>query len=137
MSQIAIDDQAWLPEPSDISQPVLASDLFQAILSLFITITQQVAQTKHSRRLRSEIERFFLWGGDFSVSDGQLDELLSKSFDLRQAVLSILYELGKVVRDDLLRVIAVTAQSEESDGFVKSALTDLAQSDGLASFSGS
>lgn len=126
--QVAVDAQR-LPEPSLISLHGLAGDLFKAILGLYIVITQQASQTKHSRRLHSELERFFLWGEGLSVSDGQLDDTLSKYPELRHTVLSTLYELGKVIKDDLLRVIGGTTHSEEYGSSAEFVLTDLAQSD--------
>ncbi|KAJ5671376.1 hypothetical protein N7507_000503 [Penicillium longicatenatum] len=128
-SPVAIDTKRSLPEPADNSVLVLASDLFKAILSLFTSIAQHSAQMKHSRRLRSELERFFLWGDALSISNGQLDEVLSKSSDLRQTVLSTLYELGSIINDSLLRAVSELIQSTKSEGSVESDLTDLTQSD--------
>lgn len=125
----ATDDKASLPELPDNSQLGLASDLFKAILSLFITIAQRAVKTEHSRRLRSELERLFLWGDAISISNGQLHEVFSESPDVRQTVISTLYELGNVINDNILRAFSRTTQSEESDGSAEFILTDLAQSD--------
>ncbi|KAJ5651051.1 uncharacterized protein N7484_004774 [Penicillium longicatenatum] len=128
-SPVAIDTRRSLPEPADNSVFVLASDLFKAILSLFTSIAQRSAQMKHSRRLRSELERFFLWGDALSISNGQLDEVLSKSSDLCQTVLSTLYELGSIINDSLLRAVSELIQLTKSEGSVESDLADLTQSD--------
>ena len=125
--QAGINVRSWLLELSDISPLGLAGSLFEAILNLYTAITQQAARAKHSRRLHSELERFFLWGDCFSASDGRLDEVLSKSSELRHTVLSTLYELGKVVKDSLLRVFDVSSRSEGPDGSAESVSTDHAQ----------
>jgi hypothetical protein len=126
-SPVGIDVRSWLPEPSDISPLGLAGSLFEAILNLCITITQRVARTRHLRRLHSELERFFLWGHGFSASEGQLDEVLSKSSELRHTVLSALCGLGKVVKDDLLGVVGASTQSEGPDGSAEFVEADLAE----------
>ncbi|RSL87380.1 hypothetical protein CEP52_015539 [Fusarium oligoseptatum] len=60
------------------------------------------------RRLRNESERFFLWGDGVSAANGQLEKALAKSSELHQAVLSSIYELGKVVNNDLAKVVTPT-----------------------------
>ncbi|KAJ6011031.1 hypothetical protein N7451_002443 [Penicillium sp. IBT 35674x] len=124
----AIDARTSLSDLPDFSQLDLASDLFKATLSVFIMITQRAAKTEHSRRLRSELERLLLWEDAISISDSQLEEDFSESSDLRQTVLATLYELGKVVNDNLIRAVDGITRSEESNGFAESFLTDLTQS---------
>lgn len=97
---VGIDVGTWLPEPCQVSLSGVAGSLFEAIVAVLITITRAAPQ-KEAARLRSELERLVLWGGSFSLSDGRLDELLSRSSELRHAILSALCELGKVVKDDL------------------------------------
>lgn len=131
------DARSLLPQPFDISLPHLAGDLFTAISNLYRIIRRRVAQTKHSqrlhRRLLIEHERLFLWGHDVSVSSGHLEEVLSESYsefcELRHAVLKIHYELGRVIRGDLLRAVDRMIQLEVSADSTESVLSDLAQSD--------
>lgn len=129
--RIGIDIRNWVPEPSDVSPLGLAGSLFETILNLCTSISQQLARTRCSRRLHSELERYFLWGDGFSASQGYLDEILAKSTELRQAVLSSLYELGKVVKDDLLRVANNAVRDKQHDDSAESVMRELAQS-GLA-----
>lgn len=109
---VGIDVGSWLPEPSDLSLPGVAASLFDAIVAVLITITRTAPQ-KESARLRGELERLVLWGGSFSLSDGQLDELLSRSSELRHAILSALCELGNVVKDDLLPAFVGAHKNED------------------------
>ncbi|CAF3554265.1 hypothetical protein QX201_000166 [Fusarium graminearum] len=109
-SEVYVYVQNWLPEPSKEPIPRLAGTLFEAILALFIHLTHYVAiekDGKHialgSRELVQEVERLFLWGDGFSASSGQLDEILSKSSELRQSVLSSLYELGVTLKNTALQ----------------------------------
>lgn len=114
---VGIDVGAWLPEPGDISSG-LAGTLFDAIVNLCVEISRAAPD---SLRLRSELERLVLWGGSFSLDDGRLDEVLSRSSELRLAILSALCELGRVVKDDLLP--ALTRQKEEQS----SSMTEMAR----------
>ncbi|KAJ5675813.1 hypothetical protein N7462_008710 [Penicillium macrosclerotiorum] len=125
----ASDTKAWLPEPPEIPSPGLSSNLYNAILSLLLTVAQRKAHTTYSRRLRSELERLFLWGEAFSLPDDEFDEVLSKSSDLYQTVLCTLYELGKVIKENLLQAVDRTSQSKEPIGPAETVLANLAHSD--------
>ncbi|KAM0429258.1 hypothetical protein ACHAPT_006472 [Fusarium lateritium] len=97
--------------------PCLIGNLFNAILDSCANICPRVTSKEQSLRLRSELERFFLWGDGLSVPDCQLDEALATSSELHQTVLSTLYELGKLANDDLPPVIAA---SESADPHTRS-----------------
>ncbi|KAH7006543.1 hypothetical protein EDB82DRAFT_117771 [Fusarium venenatum] len=105
-----VDVQSWLPEPSKDSVLGLAGSLFEATLALFITLARCLAGDKDipnhtidSKELLKGVERLFLWGDGFSASSGQLDDILSKSSELQQTVLSTLYELGVTLRNTAIR----------------------------------
>ncbi|CEI63690.1 unnamed protein product [Fusarium venenatum] len=105
-----VDVQSWLPEPSKDSVLGLAGSLFEATLALFITLARCLAGDKdipnytiESKELLKGVERLFLWGDGFSASSGQLDDILSKSSELQQTVLSTLYELGVTLRNTAIR----------------------------------
>ncbi|KAL6918829.1 hypothetical protein FSHL1_002827 [Fusarium sambucinum] len=105
-----IDVQSWLPEPSEDSILGLAGTLFETILALFIPLARHLADDKgpndyaiDSKELLREVERLFLWGDSFSTGSGQLDDILSKSSELRQSVFSTLYELGVTLKNTALR----------------------------------
>lgn len=83
----------------------LIGDLFNAILDSCVNSYQRLTSDEQSRRLRSESERFFLWGDGVSAANGQLDKALPTSSELYQTVLSALYELGKVIDVHLAQVI--------------------------------
>ncbi|KAJ6123350.1 hypothetical protein N7512_005815 [Penicillium capsulatum] len=109
---VGIDVGTWLPEPDDVSSLGVAGSLFEAVVAALIAVTR-AAPPRQSGRLRSELERLFLWGDSFPLSDGQFDEVLSRSSELRHAILSALGELGHVVKDDLLP--ALVGEQEGSD----------------------
>lgn len=96
------------PDPPDHPPIGLIGNLFNTILDSCANACQRVTSTEQLRRLRSESERFFLWGDGVSVTDGQLDKALASSSELYQTTLSALYELGGVVNDDLVRAAALT-----------------------------
>ncbi|KAI1379881.1 hypothetical protein F4677DRAFT_297803 [Hypoxylon crocopeplum] len=81
------------------------------IARLFITIHKSIVSltslltTKHEafNQCRNEFERFFLWGQGLSIIDGDLDEALARSKEVRFRVLSLLLRLGTVVLEGLSR----------------------------------
>lgn len=90
----------------------LAGDLFETIFNVCAAVSSTLEETEYSKRLREELERFFLWGDGFSAFPGGLDTILTKSAELHLAVLSSLYELGTVVNDDLLRMVDKSSASQ-------------------------
>ncbi|RYP71834.1 hypothetical protein DL771_004546 [Monosporascus sp. 5C6A] len=111
-STLGVDVRSWLPEPSDISTLGLAGTLFEAILNLLTLLARHATQGEHdevpcsySNTLHQEAERLSLWGDAFSASNGQLDEILSKSTELRQSVVLPLYELGVTLKDGAMRTV--------------------------------
>ncbi|UPK96270.1 hypothetical protein LCI18_007205 [Fusarium solani-melongenae] len=99
---------AMEPDPPDHPPLGLIGNLFNTILESCVNACQRLTSTEQSRRLRSESERFFLWGDGVSVTDGQLDKALATSSELYQTTLSALYELGSIINDDLVRAAAPT-----------------------------
>jgi hypothetical protein len=105
-----INIRSSIPEPATVTTRGLAGSLFDAILKLSTMAGRRVSR---STKLRKELERLFLWGDSFSASSGRLDEILAKSTELRQAVLSELYELGKVVKNDLVKATRLLPLSQD------------------------
>ncbi|KAJ3466145.1 hypothetical protein MRS44_006803 [Fusarium solani] len=93
----------------------LIGNLFNVILGSIVNAHRKLTSTEQSRRLRSESERFFLWGDGVSAANGQLDKALPPSSELYQTVLSALYELGKVIDVDLAQVIAPARPADPAD----------------------
>ncbi|KAF9879651.1 fungal specific transcription factor domain-containing protein [Colletotrichum karsti] len=90
----------------EIGQPVdigLASQICLKVHEILnearrrISSGTKVQSSNHSKRIGNEAERFALWIDGFSVSSGQLDDILDNSKELRIAVYPLLYELGKTV----------------------------------------
>lgn len=50
-------------------------------------------------RLRSETERFAIWVDSFSATSGRLDDILRRSKELRTVVITLLYDLSKMICD--------------------------------------
>lgn len=111
--QNTFSERRWLAQPSNNSQPSLAGSLFETILNMLV-MTAQVAGAEHSRRLRSALQRLFLWGDSFSVSAGKLDKTISKSSELFQTVLFALCGLGKIIIEDLTRVFGTPNGAEDA-----------------------
>lgn len=42
----------------------------------------------------NEVERFFLWGDGFTIQEGGLDMILERSGEIRNNVMTLLYEVG-------------------------------------------
>ncbi|KAL2691422.1 hypothetical protein Neosp_001807 [[Neocosmospora] mangrovei] len=104
------------PDPPD-HQPVrLIGNLFNATLDSCANACQRLASTEQSRQLRNESERLFLWGDGVSVVDGRLDKALTPSSELYQTTLSALFELGKVINDDLTKAVAPTGLADPPAG---------------------
>jgi len=111
-----IDIQSWVTEQGGAPPTGIISSLFETILDAGIEVAKLAPEAEQSRRLHGELERFVLWGHGASISSGQLDDVLSRSRDLRQTVLPAIYGLGRVFIDDLLRAYrAVDAQSRSLD----------------------
>ena len=72
--------------------------LFSRCLDLFIGLVNgpagQVLGSEALSLLRSQVQRFNLWGNGFEAADGGLDEILVDSSHLRKAVTSTLSSVG-------------------------------------------
>ncbi|KAI0169623.1 Metallo-dependent phosphatase-like protein [Hypoxylon sp. FL1284] len=77
-----------------------------ALLTSILTTTDQ----DESNQCRNEFERFFLWGQGLSILDGDLDEALSRSKEVRFCVLSLLLRLGTAVHEGLSRNLLASPQ---------------------------
>ena len=89
-----------------VSRLGLASNLFELILDLLTWLGQSSPQGSTSTTAQREAERLLLWGDDVSASDGQLDDVLSRTAHLRQAVLTSIYGLGLALHDEYKRRVS-------------------------------
>ncbi|OIW27270.1 hypothetical protein CONLIGDRAFT_671086 [Coniochaeta ligniaria NRRL 30616] len=101
----------WQKSAQDSSvadgKPIIA-DLFEATSRLLISVSRYLTtsgleyelesgnSTGHSlgERMKSETERFYLWGFDMSVGNGLLDAAVSRKDEVREAIVATLYDLG-------------------------------------------
>lgn len=92
--------EAWYTEVDrDSSDRLgLAGMLFQACSNILRGLISGPAKRKLGAdefdALRTEAQRFSLWGDGFDVKDGALDEILAHSSNLRQSVIYFLDACG-------------------------------------------
>ena len=104
------DLERWLGETNRalkkprISNLGVAGCLYESTLGLLISLAREVRGRRDIplsllRSYLNEIERFFLWGDEFSAEEeGALDSILDRSSELRINVLSLLYDTGMATK---------------------------------------
>jgi hypothetical protein len=106
------DLERWLetnnatPQKASSNRLGLAGSLFEALSQLLSSLGEEAQRasaisTKDACSYRNELERLFLWGDGFGAGDGELDNILDRSTELRVNVLSLLSELGKVATQSM------------------------------------
>lgn len=97
--------EKWLPEAGFSKSAGFVARLFSAIHRAMgsLVAVPQSPKKESQQKARNELERFFLWGQGFSVMDGDLDEVLAHSRELREQVLTLLLRLGTAVLRSLMR----------------------------------
>lgn len=122
----AIDVHSWLSEPGDYSCSLgIVGSFYGAIFDLFgklvkaaqLCETSRNALSETARLYSHELRRLYLWGDGFSVEEGYLDEVLTNASELRHNVLSLLFQLSRVLSSEFDRVV----------GLDKSQLQDLSE----------
>ncbi|KAL9610452.1 MAG: hypothetical protein Q9167_004850 [Letrouitia subvulpina] len=100
--------KAWLPNIDPLeNQKVqyerlgLAGCLYQASYQVISLLVTHFSESDIFSDLRHQKERLFLWGQGVRATEGQLDSSLSHAPQLYHCVLSLLYELGQVVSEDI------------------------------------
>lgn len=92
--------------PSKRPDAGLSVDLYSSIVYSFSHLARspqkENSSHEYSKFFRDELERLHLWGDGLSVLDGHLDETLSQSPELRQAVIARLYEMGSLIHNTLV-----------------------------------
>ncbi|KAH7002588.1 hypothetical protein EDB80DRAFT_80389 [Ilyonectria destructans] len=110
----AIDVHSWLSEPGDYSCSLgIVGSFYGAIFDLFGKLVKAVQLCETSRNAASEaarlysheLRRLYLWGDGFSVEEGHLDEILTNASELRHNVLSLLFQLSRVLSSEFDRVV--------------------------------
>lgn len=97
--------EKWLPEAGFSKSAGFVARLFSAIhraMGSLIAVPQS-PKNELQQKAQNELERFFLWGQGLSVMDGDLDEVLAHSRELREQVLTLLFRLGTAVLQTLMR----------------------------------
>ncbi|KAH6984276.1 hypothetical protein BKA56DRAFT_481600, partial [Ilyonectria sp. MPI-CAGE-AT-0026] len=112
----AVDVHSWLSEPGDYSCSLgIVGSFYGAIFDLFSKLVKAVQLCENSRNSASEtarpysheLRRLYLWGDGFSVEDGHLDEILTNASELRHNVLSLLFQLSRVLSSEFDRVMGL------------------------------
>ncbi|KAH8683773.1 hypothetical protein BGZ61DRAFT_480797 [Ilyonectria robusta] len=112
----AVDVHSWLSEPGDYACSLgIVGSFYGAIFDLFGKLVKAVQLCEKSRNLASEtarpysheLRRLYLWGDGFSVEEGHLDEILTNASELRHNVLSLLFQLSRVLSSEFDRVVGL------------------------------
>ncbi|KAK3379615.1 hypothetical protein B0T24DRAFT_519888, partial [Lasiosphaeria ovina] len=112
----AIDVESWLTEPGAYMSGLgLAGSFYEAILHLFTKLVRHAkslnaehhVQPAVAHKYTHELRRFYLWGDGFDAGEGHLDEILVGSAELRANVLSLLFQLSRVLTTELGRLAGV------------------------------
>ncbi|KAH7159535.1 hypothetical protein B0J13DRAFT_108997 [Dactylonectria estremocensis] len=112
----AIDVHSWLSEPGDYSCSLgIVGSFYGAIFDLFgklikavqLCETSRYAPPETARLYSHELRRLYLWGDGFSVEEGHLDEILTNASELRHTVLSLLFQLSRVLSSEFDRVVGL------------------------------
>ncbi|KAK0722700.1 hypothetical protein B0T26DRAFT_229158 [Lasiosphaeria miniovina] len=112
----AIDVESWLTEPGAYMSGLgLAGSFYEAILQLFTKLVRHAkslnaehhVQPAVAHKYTHELRRFYLWGDGFDAAEGHLDEILVGAAELRANVLSLLFQLSRVLTTELGRLAGV------------------------------
>jgi hypothetical protein len=76
---------------------LLFSDIFEVLRLILTDMETRPSIAKHHKSLESSSATLFFWGNDFGVLQGELDEALQDSFELRDTCLLVLVSIGKLV----------------------------------------
>ncbi|KAK1754869.1 hypothetical protein QBC47DRAFT_202975 [Echria macrotheca] len=125
--------QTWLQEASSTttagtSRLDITSLFYASVLQLFKTLVRKVKTRPGAQapdriaRYTQELTRFYLWGDGLSVLQGQLDEVLEDSPELRSNVLSLLFHLSLALLAEItqLTLLSGSESGEDASGTVTS-----------------
>lgn len=107
------DVESWVPEPALSNRGAgFVAKLFTTINRAMASLSSVLSMTNDEvhQRCRNEFERFFLWGQGLSIVEGDLDEVLAHSKELRFQVLSLLLRLGTAVLQGLSGYLVSSSQ---------------------------
>lgn len=111
--------KAWLPSIDPLeNQKVqyerlgLAGGLYHASYQALSLLVTYLSRSDVSSDLRYQQERLFLWGQGVRATEGQLDLSLGHAPELFICALSLLFELGRVISEDIFE----SAQPSLADG---------------------
>ncbi|RYP03129.1 hypothetical protein DL765_010585 [Monosporascus sp. GIB2] len=110
------DIESWLAAPATTEGGAgFISKLFTAIHRSMVSLAKihSIMNQGGFDQCRNDSERFFLWGDGLSITDGDLDETLERTKEVRFRVLSLLLEtmLQEMEPDEFIR----EAPGSESD----------------------
>ncbi|RYO79635.1 hypothetical protein DL766_010588 [Monosporascus sp. MC13-8B] len=107
------DIESWLAAPATTEGDAgFISKLFTAIHRSMVSFAKihSIMNQGGFDQCRNDSERFFLWGDGLSITDGDLDETLERSREVRFRVLSLLLGLGTAVLEGLSRAKVLSSQ---------------------------
>lgn len=91
MTDITLWQAALEPSGYVVDPDKLATDLYECSLIIFVRLVQPTqASSTLVPRIRTQLQRFQLWGNDFDAREGGLDEKIVHSDRLKDALLPLL-----------------------------------------------
>ncbi|KAI9155558.1 Zinc finger protein [Paramyrothecium foliicola] len=129
---IIADVHDWLSEPGGYSYPLgIVGSFYHAIFDLFSNLLKECCASSSPiyssldtiKRYKDELRRLYLWGEGFSVEEGHLDEILTRSSELRHNVLSLFLQLSRVLSSEIRRVVSLQEEGQQQSS--TPGLTDL------------
>lgn len=110
----------------------LAGCLLESILTSITALARLSLQQGHddssltySKTLHRKSEQLLLWGDGHTAFDGSLDDLLSKSTQLRHAIFASLYGLGSAIETEWSRVEVWQSTNNKGNNINQSSLKEL------------
>ncbi|KAF1912800.1 hypothetical protein BDU57DRAFT_589640 [Ampelomyces quisqualis] len=99
--------------------------LFDSIVELlgFIltSMRKRPSISRHYQSLESSSAALFFWGTDLDVSQGELDEALHDSLQLRDTCLLVLVSIGELITNSIVRLFS--SKENEDEFFPSAAIT--------------
>ncbi len=109
-TDVTLCQQTLEPSAYVVNPDKLATDLYECSLMIFLgLIRHPSAETVISQCLRTQLQRFRLWGSDFDAREGGLDGKIANSDRLKDVLLPV---LGRMA-DSLVKIAHRRSQDSE------------------------
>ncbi|KAI8940618.1 hypothetical protein NX059_001890 [Plenodomus lindquistii] len=92
---------------------LLCNSLLEILGLILVELKKRPDVSLHVRSLESSLAALFFWSSDFGVSQGELDEALHDSAQLRVTCLRVLTSIGQFVISSFIRILGNKQRQEE------------------------